>query len=203
MKIAIIGATGSIGSRITLEALRRRHQVLAIARDPSKLSGQAGLTTASADTSNPQDVASKIEWTDVLVTAVRWSNNHVEDVIAAAQRAKVHRSVFVIGAGSLVMPDGRLWFDHMKDQGTLPPTSGPALAAFQRLQAEKNLDWVAASPAAEIEPGDRTGQFQRGGDLLLSDAEGRSRISFEDFAVAILDEIEKPTISRARFTVAY
>jgi len=109
----------------------------------------------------------------------------------------------VIGAGSLRMPDGRLFYEHNLDRGVDPPTSKAALAAYQRIVEVTDLDWTAASPAARIEPGSRTARFSLGRDALLVDADGESRISQEDFAVAILDEVEQGNHIRQRFTVAY
>jgi len=115
----------------------------------------------------------------------------------------VKRCLFVIGAGSLLRKDGRTHFEHMAEKGIQPPTSKPAALAFDEVKKATDLDWTAISPAASIQPGERTGKFRLGLDHLVEDAEGESRISREDFAIAILDELEKPQHVHRRFTAAY
>ena len=203
MKLALIGATGFIGSNVLDEALARGHQVVAIARNPAKLGHRDGLTVAAADTAKPNDLAATIKRSDAAIVAVTWTNNDMRDLLAALREAKMSRAIFVVGAGSLTMPDGRLWLEHMIEQGIAPPTSRKALEALETLRGVTDLDWVAVSPSQDIEPGQRTGKFRLGGDEVLTDAEGKSQISTQDFAVAILDEVEKPTKSRQRFTVGY
>lgn len=203
MKLALIGATGFIGSNVLDEALARGHQVVAIARNPAKLGQRDGLTVAAADTAKPNDLAATIKRSDAAIVAVTWTNNDMRDLLAALREAKMSRAIFVVGAGSLTMPDGRLWLEHMIEQGIAPPTSRKALEALETLRGVTDLDWVAVSPSQDIEPGQRTGKFRLGGDEVLTDAEGKSQISTQDFAVAILDEVEKPTKSRQRFTVGY
>jgi uncharacterized protein len=115
----------------------------------------------------------------------------------------VKRCLFVVGAGSLIRKDGRTHFDHMAEKGVQPPTSKPASLALEAIRKVSDLDWTAISPAASIQPGERTGKFRLGLDRLIEDDEGRSMISREDFAIAILDEIEKPKHIRKRYTAAY
>ena len=109
----------------------------------------------------------------------------------------------MVGAGSLLRADGRTHLDHMADRGIQPPTSRPASLALEEVRKVKDLDWTAISPPASIQPGDRTGKFRLGKDHLLEDKEGQSAISREDFAVAIMNEIEKPKHLHKRFTAAY
>jgi hypothetical protein len=109
----------------------------------------------------------------------------------------------VVGAGSLIRKDGRTHFDYMAEKGVQPPTSKPAAVALEAIRKVSDLDWTAISPAASIQPGKRTGKFRLGLDRLIEDSKGQSAISREDFAVAILDEIEKPKHIRKRFTAAY
>ena len=103
----------------------------------------------------------------------------------------------------MLRDDGRVHFDHMVEKGTPPPSSKPAMLALDALKKIDDLDWTAISPSADIQPGERTGVFRLGLDHLIQDAEGRSRISREDFAIAILDEIETPQHIRQRFTAGY
>jgi len=109
----------------------------------------------------------------------------------------------VVGAGSLLRKDGRTHFEHMAEKGIQPPTSKPAAVAFEEIKKVTDLDWTAISPPASIQPGERTGKFRRGRDQLIENDKGESRISREDFAIAILDELEKPKHVRKRFTAAY
>jgi len=115
----------------------------------------------------------------------------------------VKRALFVVGAGSLLRSDGRTHFEHMTEAGAVPPTSKPAALALDVIRSVSDFDWTAISPPASIQPGVRTGKFRLGGDRLLEDAQGQSRISREDFAIAIIDEIERPQHRRKRFTAAY
>ncbi len=203
MLVSIVGATGFIGSAITEEALLRGHRVVAIARHPEKIDAREGLTAAGADTAKPTDLARHISGSDACIVAVRWTDNRMEDVLAAVRASSVPRTIVVVGAGSLRMPDGRLWLDHMIAQGIAPPTSRKALEALAVLRAVDDIGWTAFSPAADIEPGERTGVFRLGGDDLLTDKNGRSRISTQDFAMAVLAEVEQPAARHKRFTVAY
>jgi putative NADH-flavin reductase len=140
---------------------------------------------------------------DVVATSVKWNENDVRRVIDTIRQAGVKRALFVVGAGSLLRADGRRHYDHMAEKGVQPPTSLPALNAYEVISAIDDLDWTAVSPPSSIGPGERTAKFRLGRDHLIEDAKGESRISREDFAVAILDEIEKPKHVRKRFTAAY
>jgi uncharacterized protein len=203
LRLAIIGATGQVGRKILDETLARGYPVTAIVRDVSRLPAHAAITPVSAATQDPDRLASALTGHDVAIVSVRWNENDVDQVLDAVRRAGVGRVIIVIGAGSLLMPDGRLYYEHNLDRGIDPPTSKAALAAYRRIVELTDLDWTAASPAARIEPGARTARFSIGADALLVDADGESRISQEDFAVAILDEVEQGNHVRRRFTVAY
>lgn len=202
-KISIIGATGHIGQKVMDEAILRGHCVTAIVRDKSKLSSREQLAIVTGDTGRVEGLTEALRPSDVVIFSVKWNENSIDSTIEAVRNARVSRAIFVIGAGSLSMPDGRLWFDHMADRGILPPTSKFALEAYGRLRNERVIDWAAFSPAAEIDHGERTGVFRVGRNELILDPDGESRISTEDFAVAILNEIETPTVSRSRLTVGY
>ncbi len=203
MNIAIIGATGNIGSRVLDEALRRGHEVTAITRDPRKLEPRAGVTVRAGSTSDGPALTRTLKGHDAVIISVKWNENDIGRVIDVIRKSGVKRCLFVVGAGSLLRKDGRTHFDHMAERGVQPPTSKPAAVALEAIRKVSDLDWTAISPAASIQPGERTGKFRLGLDDLIEDAEGRSAISREDFAVAILDEIEKPKHIRKRFTAAY
>ena len=203
MNIVLAGATGNIGSRILDEALRRGHRVTALSRDPAKLGARSGLQAKKANTAEVAAFADTLEGHDAAILSVKWNENDVHHVLDALRKAGVKRCLFVVGAGSLLRKDGRTHFDHMAEKGIQPPTSKPAALALAEVQKVQDLDWTAISPPASIQPGERTGKFRLGHDHLLEDGAGKSEISREDFAIAILDEIEKPQHIRQRFTAAY
>jgi putative NADH-flavin reductase len=201
--IALIGATGNIGSRILDEALARKHTVTAITRDPRKLSPRAGMTVRAGSTTDAPVLAQVLKGHDIVVVSVKWNENDVNRVIDTIRKSGVKRALFVVGAGSLLRKDGRTHFDTMAEKGVQPPTSKPAMLALDAIRKVTDLDWTAISPSAAIPAGKRTGKFRLGLDKMIEDAKGESRISREDFAVAILDEIEKPKHTRKRFTAGY
>lgn len=203
MNIVLAGATGNIGSRILDEALQRGHRVTGLTRDPAKLGARDGLQAKKADTAEVAAFADALKGHDAAILSVKWNENDVHQVLDALRKSGVKRCLFVIGAGSLLRKDGRTHFDHMAEKGIQPPTSKPAALAFAEMRKVTDLDWTAISPPASIQPGERTGKFRLGRDHLLEDAKGKSEISREDFAIAILDEIEKPKHIRQRFTAAY
>ncbi|WP_433273598.1 NAD(P)-dependent oxidoreductase [Actinosynnema sp. CS-041913] len=209
--IALIGATGTIGSRILDEALRRGHTVTAIVRDPAKLD-RSDVTAKTGDVLDEAALPDLLAGHDVVVSAVGGGDGPGHSAtIAPAAKALVGalrkvdgapRLIVVNGAGSLRTADGtRVW-----DQPGLPDwllqimhSHGDAL---DYLRGVADVNWTALSPAATIEPGERTGRYRTGVDELVTDAEGVSWISAEDYAVALLDEIERPAHEGRRFTVA-
>ena len=203
MNIVLAGATGNIGSRILDEALQRGHRVTGLTRDPTKLAARNGLQAKKANTAEVAAFADAVKGHDAAILSVKWNENDVHQVLDALRKAGVKRCLFVVGAGSLLRNDCRTHFDHMAEKGIQPPTSKPAALALAEVQKVTDLDWTAISPPASIQPGARTGKFRLGRDHLLEDDKGKSEISREDFAIAILDEIEKPRHIRQRFTAAY
>ena len=203
MNLAIVGATGNIGSRVLDEALRRDHKVTATSRDPAKLVARPNMSAKAASTADVAGLAGILKGHDAAIISLKWNEADIHAVLDAIRRAGVKRCLFVIGAGSLLRKDGRTHFDHMAEKGIQPPTSKPAALAFEEMKKATDLDWTAISPAASIQPGERTGKFRLGLDHLIEDDKGQSLISREDFAIAILDEIESPRHIRRRFTAAY
>ena len=195
MKIVLIGATGGIGSRILDEALRRGHTVTATSRQPAKLGTRPGMTAKAANTPDVAATAAVLKGHDAAVVSVKWNEADVHQVLDAIRQSGVKRC--------LLRKDGRTHFEHMAEKGIEPPTSRPAALAFEEMRNADDLDWTAISPAASIQPGERTGTFRLGLDHLIEDAQGESRISREDFAIAILDELEAPRHMRKRFTAGY
>jgi len=201
--IVLVGATGNIGRCILEEALSRGHRVSAVTRDAGKLANRPGMIVKQGNTADGAAFAALLAGHDVAVVSVKWNENDIAKVVDAVRRSGVPRALFVVGAGSLIRADGRTHLEHMQQAGAVPPTSKPAALALDEIRKASDLDWTAISPPASIQPGTRTGKFRLGGDRLLEDGQGKSLISREDFAVAIVDEIERPQHHRQRFTAAY
>jgi putative NADH-flavin reductase len=202
MKIAVLGATGRAGSRIIAEALRRGHIVTGIARNPEKLGAAERLTLRAGDALKP-GTADLLRGHDVVVSTMRFSTVPAAAVIAAVKHAGVKRLAVVGGAGSLEAAPGVQLIDTPQFPDAYRPEAGAGRDFLKALKQEMALDWTFLSPSALFEPGERSGRFRHGGDQLLVDAAGKSRISMEDFAIALLDEIETPKHVRQRFTVGY
>jgi len=200
--IALIGASGNIGGRILAEALQRGHTVVGIARNPEKLVAKSNFTVASGDIANTAELAKLLRGATVVVASVRWADN-APQLLDAVRQSGVPRLIAVIGAGSLEASPGVRVIDTPEFPAAWRPGAAGAARALDTFRAEKGIDWVAVSPSWNIAPGERTGKFRIGSDQLLRDAAGESRISREDFAIAIVDEIERPTHHRQRITVGY
>ncbi|MGO4157748.1 NAD(P)-dependent oxidoreductase [Cupriavidus sp. YAF13] len=203
MKIAIIGATGRVGTRLIDEALSRGHTVTAIARQADKLATRPGLATINADAADTKALAAALAGHDVAISTVRFLQTTAEQITSAVKAAGVPRLLVVGGAGSLFVAPGA----QLVDTPQFPEAyKAEALAGRDFLNALRNetaIDWTFLSPAALFEPGTRTGKFRVGEETLLSDASGKSWISMEDYAIAMIDEVEKPAHSCQRYTVAY
>jgi len=203
MNIALIGATGQVGSRILAEALARGHQVTAIARNPAALAARPGLSPLALDVTDAQRLAAALAGHDALVISVKYSEVAAAPLLEAARRAGVPRVLVVGGAGSLQVAPG---VDLVDTPAFPAPYKGEALAArafLSQLRGERAIDWTFLSPSALLQPGPRTGRYRIGGDQLLVDAQGASAISIDDLAHALVDELEQPRHSRSRFTVGY
>jgi putative NADH-flavin reductase len=210
MKIAVLGAAGMIGRRVAEEALARGHGVRAIVRDPARLTvSHERLAATKGEALDAASVAEGVRGADAVVSAYGPGRAAPQSLVEAARslvaglgRAGVRRLVVVGGAGSLEVAPGV----QLVDTPAFPAAWKPvALAHHEALALYRaaDLDWTYVSPAALIAPGTRTGRYRTGTDQLLTDAEGESRISAEDFAVALLDEIERPRYLRRRMTAAY
>ena len=207
MKIAIIGATGLVGAKILSEALDRGHEVTAIVRNPERLPTHPKLTAARGDATEPAELASLVAGHDVVISAFNpgmdESGTGTRSIIAAVKRSKVERLLIVGGAGSLEIAPGK----RLVDQPDFPAQwkEGALRTAefLDQLRGETEFDWAFVSPAAMLAPGARTGHYRVGGDQFMTDSAGKSHISLEDYAVAMLDETERPQHHRARLSVAY
>src|SRR3712207_2684030 len=203
MNVALIGATGNVGSRLLAELLRRGHIVTAIARNPDRAPSQSGVTAKRGDVADKAGLAALLAGHDAAISAVRFTDSDPRLLIDAVKAAGVPRYLVVGGAGSLEVAPGLKLMDAPSFPAAYRPEALGGAAFLDALRTETDLDWTFVSPSALFVPGERTGKFRLGGDQLLKDAEGKSRISFEDFAVALVDELENPAHSRRRFTVGY
>lgn len=213
MKVVIIGASGQIGAFIRDEALARSHQVTGIVRNPEKITVRnPHLTVVKADILK-DEVDELVKGHDAVISAYNpgWSNPDIYNeqirgykaIISGIKKSGIKRLLVVGGAGTLEVAPGVLVLDttNFPEQ-----VKGGVLATKETLymlKEEKELEWTFLSPPSSIAPGERTGHYRVGKDQLLKNAEGESKISTQDYAVAMLDELEHPQHIRERFTVGY
>ncbi|MBS7561224.1 NAD(P)-dependent oxidoreductase [Pseudomonas protegens] len=202
-KIAIIGATGRAGSQLLEEALRRGHSVTAIARNTAKIGQRAGVLTREVDVADSAALQAAVAGHDVVISAAHFSTIPADAIIDPVKKAGVKRLLVVGGAGSLLLPGGGKVIDSPGFPEEYKAEASAGGVYLDTLRKEQDLDWTFLSPSAEFVEGERTGQFRLGQDDLLVNAQGRSWISFADYAIAMLDEVEKPAHRRQRFTVGY
>jgi putative NADH-flavin reductase len=217
MKIVLYGATGRVGLRLLSELLGRRHEVVAVVRHPEKLAPHAGLTVQQGDLSSVGGIAKAIDGAQAVVSAYGPPPDKPEELIEVTQReiAAVQqvsqqasspehapRLVVVGGAGSLEVAPG---VTLVSTPGFPAGWKGIGVAHEEALKLlrSSSIDWTYLSPSAFFEPGKRTGTFRLGQDALLTAADGKSWISMEDCAIALVDELERPQHRRQRFTVGY
>lgn len=212
MKIALIGATGFIGSTLLNEALSRNHHVTALVSRPQRVPNHPNVTAVSTNVMETKALADKFKGHDVVISAFSGhaqSNVYdyylqgIQSIIAAVKQADIPRLLVVGGAGSLEVAPGIQVIDTPDFPAQWKQTAEGARQALNLLKQEQQLNWTMLSPAAHIEPGSRTGKFRLGTDQLLVDEHGQSHISLEDYAAAMIDELENPAHPRKRFTVAY
>lgn len=212
MNIALIGATGFIGSALLKEALSRGHQVTALVSRPERLPTHPQLRGIQVDVNDTPALTQALAGHDAVLSAFSGhAQADVQDyylkgfrsILAATQDARVPRLLVVGGAGSLEVAPGLQLLDTPEFPAAYKGTAEGARQALILLRAQKSLDWTMLSPSAVIAPGERTGRFRLGADQLLVGADGKSHISVEDYAAAFIDEVETPAHSRRRFTVGY
>jgi putative NADH-flavin reductase len=203
MKIAVIGATGNAGSRIVTELLSRRHQVLGIARHPDKMQPRPGLTLTQGDVKDEAGLTKLLTGQEAAIHSVRFLDTDAQSAIGAAKKSGVKRFLVVGGAGSLEVAPGSALVDTPNFPPAYKPEASGGRDFLNTLKAERELDWTYLSPSVFFSPGERTGKFRLGKDQVLTGADGQSKISMEDYAIALADEIENPKHSRERFTVGY
>jgi putative NADH-flavin reductase len=216
VKIVLFGATGNVGARIAREARRRGHDVVGVVRDPSAVQAPApGVSLVAGDATDAAGVAAVARGADAVVSAISPRPNPrglpapslvdaARALMAGLRQAGVKRLLVVGGAGSLEASPGKALVDSPSFPAAYKAEALGQRDALQLLRAEAgDLEWTYLSPAVEIGPGERTGRYRTTGDRLLADAQGKSTITFEDYAVALLDELERPKRVRQRFGVAY
>ena len=203
MKIAVVGASGNAGSRIVAELARRGHTVTAIARHPEKIATLPNVTAKRGDVTDQGSLAQLLAGHDAAISSVHFLDSDPVKLIGAARDSKVGRYLVVGGAGSLEVAPGVRLVTTPGFPAQYKAEAEKGAAFLDLLRQEKQLNWTFLSPSALFTAGERTGKFRLGTDQLLTAADGKSWISFEDFAVALADEIERPAHIRRRFTVGY
>lgn len=201
--VALIGASGRIGTKIAQELLRRGHSVTGIARNPEKIQAQNGLTAKAGDFTNPQSIADTLKGHDAIISAASFIPGQAENLIASVRGSGVKRFLMVGGAASLKTEDGRKVFDtiQLPEEWKAPVMEG--MRTLGLLRDVNDVDWTFFSPAVTIQPGERTGKFRLGKEQVVKDAEGNSKISFDDYAIAMVDELERGENIKGRFTIGY
>lgn len=214
-KIVLIGATGFIGSELVNELLNRGFEVTAIARSVEKVKVKnEHLKVVSVDIFDKEKLAEVLKGNDAVISAYNpgWTNPEIyEDtikgyrsIIAAVKLAGIKRLQVVGGAGSLLVAPGKTVVDTgVIPEEILPGVKSLALVLKEQFLPEKDLDWVFFSPAGVIEPGERTEKYRLGLDDLITDEQGNSKISVQDYAKAMVDELETPQHHQQRMTIGY
>jgi len=214
-KILLIGASGFVGTAILNEALDRGNKVIAVVRHPEKIKTiHKNLQVTQGDVSSAKTVADLCNGVDAVISAYNpgWTNPDIaaettrvyKAIIGGVRKAGVKRLLIVGGAGSLFISPGK----RFMDAGLLPESFLPAVRALAEvylkdLKTEKSIDWVFFSPAGDLHPGKRTANYRLGKDDLIVNEKGESKISVQDYAVAMIDELEKSAHHRERFTIGY
>jgi len=208
MNVVLFGATGMIGSRVLKELVSRGHTVTAVVRDPSRVPNEPGVKAVKGDVLDASEVAEVAKGADAVISAYNPGSNPsvivdaTKSLIAGLKLAGVNRFIEVGGAGSLFVGPNLRLVDapgFPAEYKEIALTHADALEVIRK----SDLDWTYFSPAALIQPGERTGKFRLAEDTLVADDKGNSSISAEDYAIALVDELEHPKHIRKRFTIGY
>lgn len=202
MKVALIGASGNAGSRVLKELLSRGHEVIALARHADKIPAQKGVAVKAVDANDAPALTAAIRGADAVISSTKFKETKTQGLIDAVRAAGIKRLLVVGGAGSLEVAPGQLEMNSPKFPPHVLPEAQAGAAFLEQLR-KCDLDWTFLSPSRFFEPGQRTGKFRLGKDQLLVGADGKSAISMEDYAIALIDELERPQHVRQRFTVGY
>jgi hypothetical protein len=213
MKVALIGATGFVGSRMMVEALQRGHEVTAIARDLVRLPSIPQLYPASADVFDRDAIASLVAGHDAVIDTFHpgWGTldsgarqlSGAQEIVAATKQAGIPRLLVVGSAGTLEIAPCLDLLDTGEYPSEMKATARASRALLHQLRNEEELQWTVLTPPAVMEPGLRTGSFRLDEDKLVVDENGLSTVSLEDYAVAMIDELENPQHVGQRFTIGY
>jgi len=203
MKIAVAGASGRAGSEITKELSRRGHTVTAIARNPEKIADLPNVTPTKGDVLDEAGLAKLWAGHDVAISSVHFLASDPKKLIGAAKASGVGRYLIVGGAGSLEVAPGVKLVTTPGFPAQYRAEAEAGSVFLDLLRQEKELNWTFISPSALFVEGERTGKFRLGTDQLLTASDGKSWITFADYAIALADEIERLSHLRQRFTVGY
>lgn len=213
--VVLIGASGFVGTAILNELLNRGHKVTAIVRDPAKVTASnPNLKVIQADVTDTDVLIEASKGKDAVISAYNpgWKNPNIYEetlknyplIVDSVKKAGVERLLIVGGAGTLFYAPGKMVMDADDVPAKLLPGI-KSLGEFylNTLRKENDIDWIFLSPAANMTPGERTGKFRIGKDDLVVDVNGDSNISVEDYAVAMVDELEQKHLHKERFTIGY
>ena len=200
--VALIGASGNAGNRILKELSDRGHRVTGIARDPDKIARLPNVTAIAGDVLDQAALASLLRGHDAVISSVRFVGSDPALLIAAIRDASIKRYLVVGGAGSLEVTPGQRLVDQPSFPAAYKSEASKGGEFLDQLRKVDDLEWTFLSPSALFTAGQRTGKFRLGKDQLLTTDSGSS-ISFEDYAIAMVDELERPAHLRQRFTVGY
>ncbi|GGG63391.1 NAD(P)-dependent oxidoreductase [Epilithonimonas arachidiradicis] len=214
-KVAVIGATGFVGKQVVNELSNRGYSVNAIARDSSKVEAKDNVTATSADVNNVEELAKVLEGSDAVINTFNagWTNPNLYDdflngsrnIEKAVEKSGVKRFITVGGAGSLFI-DGQQLVDGPDFPADIKPGATAARDYLNEIKKNETLDWTFFSPAIEMHPGTagiRKGTYRTALENPVFNEEGRSTLSVEDVAVALVDELEQNNFVKQRFTAAY
>jgi len=213
MKVALIGASGFIGSKILVEALNRGHQVTGIVRNVTKLPQLDNLIAKKGDIYKTDEITELIKGHDALISSFNpgWTDPEIykhtldgaHSIMDAVKKSGIPRLLVVGGAGSLEVTPGVMLIDTPQFPKEYMDGARGLVEFLYLLKNDNELNWTFLSPSIVIAPGERTGKFRLGIDQVLFDEKRESKISVEDFAIAMVDELENPKHIRSRFTVGY
>jgi len=203
-KIALIGASGKIGSKIAAELVGRGYAVTGIARNPDKVPAMAGVTPDQGDFTRPDTITGVLAGHDAIISAASFIPEQAEQLIASVRASGVKRFLMVGGAASLrTEPGGPKVIDtiDLPEAWKAPVMEG--IRTLELLRDVDDVDWTFFSPAVMIGPGERTGSFRLGKEEVVKDAAGASKISYDDYAIAMVDELDQGNNIKGRFTIGY
>jgi putative NADH-flavin reductase len=203
LKIAVIGASGNVGAVVVTELADRGHAITAIARSVDKIAARPGVTARRGDVTDPGSLAPLLSGHDAVVSSIHFLDFDPIKLIGAVKASQVPRYLVVGGAGSLEVAPGVRLVSVPDFPAIYKAEAEKGADYLDLLRGEKELNWTFLSPSALFVPGERTAKFRLGTDQLLTAADGKSWISYQDFAVALADEIERPAHNHRRFTVGY